>query len=100
MGIAAQIRGASPDGYVSSSVKGTAELRLPLTVPRVGDGGVVVFGDWFFVQQDHGSPFYSKSSVGIGVRKNVQGIPLKYDLCYSNDGKIKQMFGLGPDFDA
>jgi outer membrane protein assembly factor BamA len=100
MGISAQIRGASPDGSASSTVKGTAEVRVPLDVARVGEGAVVLFGDWFYVQKDHQSPFYAKSSVGIGFRKNFQGLPLKYDVCYSSEGKIKTMFGLGVDFDA
>jgi hypothetical protein len=100
MGIGAQIRGASPDGSASSSLKGTAEVRVPLTLPKMGNGSIILFGDWFYVQKDHSSPFYAKSSIGVGFRKNVQGLPLKYDLCYSSEGKIKSMFGLGPDFDA
>jgi hypothetical protein len=100
MGIGAQIRGASPDGSASSSLKGTAEVRVPITVPKLGNGSIVLFGDWFYVQKDHNSPFYAKSSIGVGFRKNVQGLPLKYDICYSSEGKIKSMFGLGPDFDA
>ena len=100
MGIATQIRGASPDGSASSSLKGTAEVRVPLSVPKLGSGSIVVFGDWFYVQKDGKSPFYAKSSIGVGIRKYVQGFPLKYDICYSSEGKIKSMFGLGPDFDA
>ena len=100
MGISAQIRGARPDGCASSSLKGTAELRVPISMPKMGSGSMVFFGDWFFVQSTHKEPFYSKSSIGIGLRKNVQGLPLKYDLCYSSEGKVKAMFGLGVDFDA
>ena len=100
MSISAQIRGASPDGRSSSTVKGTTELRVPVSVPRLGEAAVVLFGDWFYVQSDPRSPFYSKSSIGVGVRKNVQGLPLKFDVCYSSEGKIKQMFGLGSDFEA
>ena len=100
MGFSSEIRGASPNGRTCSSVKGTTELRVPFTLPKFGDGSVVLFGDWFCVQKDLSSKFYSKSSVGIGFRKNVQGLPLKYDVCYSSEGKFKAMFGLGPDFDV
>jgi hypothetical protein len=100
MGISAEIRGATPDGRASSSVKGTTEIRIPIDVPRLGDGSVVFFGDWFCVQKDRTSSFYGKSSIGIGLRKNFSGLPLKYDVCYSSEGKIKAMFGLGPDFDV
>jgi outer membrane protein assembly factor BamA len=100
MGFSSEIRGASPNGRTSSSVKGTTELRVPFTLPKLGDASVVLFGDWFYVQKDLSSKFYSKSSIGIGFRKNVQGLPLKYDVCYSSEGKVKAMFGLGPDFDV
>mmetsp|Transcript_35253 Transcript_35253/g.85320 ORF Transcript_35253/g.85320 Transcript_35253/m.85320 type:complete len:883 (+) Transcript_35253:487-3135(+) len=103
MGNACHIRGASPDGPASSSLKGTTELRIPVVVgPRqfVGPTTFVVFGDWFFVQQDNHSKFYSKSSIGVGIRKNVQGLPLKFDLCYSSEGKIKPHYSLGLDFEA
>jgi outer membrane protein assembly factor BamA len=100
MGFASEIRGVPPNGRACSSVKGTTELRVPFTVPKFGDASVVLFGDWFFVQKDLSSKFYSKSSVGVGFRKNVQGLPLKYDVCYSSEGKVKTMFGLGPDFDV
>ena len=99
MGISTQIRGAEPDGGVTTSVKGTAELRLPILEEKMGTS-MVFFGDWFYAQRDHKSPFYAKSSIGIGVRKNFQGLPLKYDACYSNERNFKQFFGLGIDFDA
>jgi len=100
MSNSAQIRGAAPDDTTVSAVRGTTEIRLPVAAPRLGSGTVVLFGDWFCVQKDIKSPFYSKSSIGVGIRKNIQGIPLKYDICYSSEGKIKTMFGLGQDFDA
>lgn len=99
MGHSAIIRGAAPDDVASSVLKGTTELRLPVAAPRLGSGSVVLFGDWFCVQKDVKSPFYTKSSIGVGLRKNFQGIPLKYDVCYSGEGKIKTMFGMGADFD-
>lgn len=100
MGIAAHIRGCGPDGGVVSSVKGTAELRFPIRHSRIADASVVVFGDWYCAQQNLSDPFKGKSSIGFGFRKIVQGLPLKYDFCYTSDGKIKSMLGLGPDFDA
>ncbi|KAL3934132.1 MAG: hypothetical protein SGBAC_010083 [Bacillariaceae sp.] len=101
MGVSAQIRGVKPDGGATSTVKGTAELRVPFRLPKLGwDATMLCFGDWFYVQKDHTSPFYSKSSVGIGLRKNVQGLPLKYDVSYTSEGDVKQFFGLGLDFDA
>ncbi|CAJ1965945.1 unnamed protein product [Cylindrotheca closterium] len=101
MGISAQIRGVKPDGGATSTVKGTAELRIPFELPKIGgDATMLFFGDWFYVQKDHSSPFYSKSSIGVGLRKNVQGLPLKYDVSYTSEGDIKQFFGLGMDFDA
>jgi hypothetical protein len=100
MGIAAQIRGCGPDGGAVSSVKGTAELRFPIRYRQLQDASFVVFGDWYRVKQNSSDSFKGKSSIGIGFRKIVQGLPLKYDFCYTSDGKIKSMFGLGPDFDA
>jgi len=100
MANSAQIRGAAPDDSTTTVVKGTTEIRLPVAVPRVGNGSVVLFGDWFCVQKNTNSPFYSKSSIGVGIRKSFQGLPLKYDICYSSEGKIKKMFGIGADFDV
>ncbi len=100
LGNSAQIRGAAPDDIASSALKGTTELRLPVAAPKIGSGSLVLFGDWFCVQKDSQNPFYSKSSIGVGLRKNIQGIPLKYDVCYSSEGKIKTMFGMGVDFDV
>lgn len=100
MGISAQIRGCGPDGGVMSSVKGTAELRFPIRYRRLDNASVVFFGDWYVVQKKLSESFTGKSSIGVGFRKIVQGLPLKYDFCYTSDGKIKTMFGLGPDFDA
>jgi hypothetical protein len=51
-------------------------------------------------QKDLQSSFVTKTSVGIGLRKGIQGIPIKYDLSYTRDGKIRAFFGLGRDFDV
>jgi hypothetical protein len=102
-GIAHNIRGSSLNGRVASALTGTTELRVPIDIPVVQirqDTNVVFFGDWLFAAKDSQSSFRRKSCVGVGVRKSVQGIPLKYDLCYSSDdGKFQSAFGLGADFD-
>lgn len=100
MGVSAQIRGCGPDGVATSCIKGTAELRFPVRFPRLENSAIILFGDWYFIKESRSDLFGGKSSIGVGFRKIVQGLPLKYDVCYTSDGKIKTMFGLGPDFDA
>ena len=100
LGVASQIRGCGPDGAASSSIKGTAELRFPVRIRQLENASVVVFGDWFRVKHDQESPYKGKHSVGLGLRKVISGLPLKYDICYTSDGKVKTIFGLGPDFDV
>ena len=97
------IRGATPNGQVSTALSGTTELRIPIQLPIQKlrqDASVVVFGDWLFAKKDAASTFFRKSSVGLGLRKSVQGIPIQYDFSYSSDGKIRAVFGLGRDFDV
>ena len=94
------IRGATPNGRVYSAVRGSTELRLPVDIPLVKtrqDASIVLFGDWLVASADHMSSFYKKTSVGVGLRKSLQGIPLQCDFSYS-EGKIKTAFGLGSDF--
>lgn len=43
---------------------------------------------------------FRKGSVGIGLRKTIQGIPVKYDLSLTHDGKVGAFFGIGRDFDV
>lgn len=100
IGIATQIRGCSPDGPARSSLKGTAELRFPVRLRQIENAGIVLFGDYFYVQHSESSPYKGKQSIGLGFRKVISGLPLKYDICYTSEGKIKTMFGLGADFDA
>jgi outer membrane protein assembly factor BamA len=106
LGVAAAVRGGDPckNPHVSSSLVGTTELRIPLPIPIKKpiqqDAAVVLFADWVFSQRNYKSPFVRKSSVGIGLRKTLQGIPCKYDLCFTQDGKVKGNFGLGRDFDV
>lgn len=112
-GVRANVRGysSSINGAVSASVVGTTEVRVPLTLPTdklVQDASIVLFGDWHFVETVGGSRgkkvmggrFSRKSSIGVGLRKAVQGIPLKYDICITEDGKFGTHFSLGGDFDV
>jgi outer membrane protein assembly factor BamA len=105
LGILSKIRGYEPSGNdrVSSYVVGSTELRIPVTLPTDKlrqDASIVIFGDWSLAQKDLQSSFVTKTSIGIGLRKGIQGIPLKYDLSYTGDGKFRAFFGLGRDFDV
>jgi hypothetical protein len=83
------------------------------------DANLVVYTDWLFSMMQGRTigtrtipPTESSSSsssrplsmlqrqscIGIGLRKTIQGIPLQYDITYSNEGQTKAMFGLGRDF--
>ena len=102
-GIANNIRDSSENGRISSAIRGTTELRIPVDIPKIKtfqDGKLVFFGDWLYATPDMKTPIYRKSSVGIGVRKSFQGIPVRYDLCYTWEGKIRGQIGLGRDFEA
>lgn len=109
-GIAARVRGYPlfSNGPIGKFVVGTAELRIPVKLPfeRVTqDANVVLFGDWMYGEkksmiENKASSFVRKSSIGIGVRKSVQGLPLKYDICLTEDKKLGGFFSLGLDFDV
>ena len=63
------------------------------------DLSAIAYGDWFVAKRDTAAPLLRKSSIGLGLRKSVQGIPLLYDFTYAaGSGKIRAMFGLGSDF--
>lgn len=98
------IRGTPTNGCVSQILVGTTELRIPVRVPDAiktrQDAGVVVFGDWLVATKDSKSPVFRKSSIGVGLRKSVQGIPLHCNFSYSHEGKLKATCGLGRDFDV
>ena len=111
-GLAARVRGynSSLNGPLRQSLSGTAEVRIPVNIPfqkdRINqDGQVVLFGDWMFgiqknersISTNDGNGFH-KSSVGVGLRKSIQGIPLKYDISVSKEGKLGAFFGLGHDW--
>jgi hypothetical protein len=119
------VRGyAIPDQSFSTALRGTTELRVPLYLPSIipnekiqqffeQDANIVVYSDWLLSLKENtnanesptattndskNSLFNRKSCIGIGLRKSIQGIPLQYDVTYSNEGKLKAMFGLGRDF--
>lgn len=126
IGFAARVRGYSPkmNGPLSSSVVGTAEIRIPVTLPAnvlVNDGSVVVFSDWMAASRwtirdiknkvksktgmsSASAPLLSKpmrkASAGIGLRSVLQGIPVKVDFTITDDGKVGANMALGPDFDV
>jgi hypothetical protein len=100
LGVASNIRGSTPNGRVMTALRGTTEIRLPINLPRQvrQDATVVLYSEWLLACKGPSMPFFRKSAVGIGFRKTIQGIPLKYDISYSKDGKLKTAFGLGADF--
>ena len=126
IGFAARVRGYSPrmNGPLSSSVVGTAEIRIPVTLPAnvlINDGSVVIFSDWMAasrwtirdiknkvksktVGSSASAPLLSKpmrkASAGIGLRSVLQGIPVKVDFTITDDGKIGANMALGMDFNV
>jgi hypothetical protein len=109
-GNAARVRGHSGyNGSIDASITGSAEIRIPVTVPfgsgRVQqDASLVAFADWMGAKNKYIAGFnkdsvFQKSSYGLGIRKSVQGIPLKYDITVTKDGKMGHFFGLGFDWD-
>lgn len=96
-----RIRGCGPDDVAISSLKGTVELRLPITTrfAVLEESAVVVFGDWYRTQSSPWNAFSGKCSFGVGFRNSIQGIPLKCDVCYTSEGNVKTLFGISRDFD-
>ncbi len=113
-GLRARVRGysSSLNGPLKASLYGSAEVRIPVTIPvqkeKINqDGKLVLFGDWMFglkktdlnaEEVDDIRSFDSKSSIGVGLRKTVQGIPLKYDISLNKEGKVGTFVGLGHDW--
>ena len=114
-GFAARVRGYSgtSNGAIDSSVVGSAEVRMPITIPIQKDkvqqdASLVFFGDWMVGNRQNletsrggfsNDDMFGKSSVGIGLRKSVQGIPLKYDVSLTRDGKVGAFVSLGQDWE-
>jgi len=107
----------NPPIALSDSISGTMEVRIPfervVRQPILGSGNFVLFGDWCVARAQQppslllskeGTDVYGKpfrhSSVGIGVRKVVQGIPLKIDACVTEHGSKRLFFGIGQSFEA
>lgn len=113
-GLIARVRGYSgaSNGPIDSSIVGSAEIRIPITIPILKenleqDGCLVFFGDWMYANhqipgQFHGfskDNLFGNRSVGVGLRKSVQGIPLKYDVSLTKDGRIGAVVSLGGDWE-
>jgi hypothetical protein len=101
-----------PPITLSNAISGTVEIRIPFErlIPSstIGSGNVILFGDWCVSQTQ---PLHSlmqspglgglsvessrHSSLGIGLRKAVQGIPLKVDACITEHGTKGLFFGIG-----
>jgi outer membrane protein assembly factor BamA len=108
-GIAARVRGypLHSNGPINRYVVGTAELRVPIPLPLekvTQDANVVFFGDWMYGERgstmSSSNASFRRASIGIGLRKSVQGLPLKYDICVTDNKKIGGFFSLGLDFDV
>ena len=101
-----------PPVALTKAISGTVEVRIPFERchPIIGRGNVVLFGDWCVSQaQAHPSLLVQHpgnegdaseetirfSSLGIGLRKVVQGIPLKVDACLTEHGTKGIFFGIG-----
>jgi hemolysin activation/secretion protein len=101
-GIACKVRGYQKKEKfterVSNCLVGTTEVRLPVNLPRFGDASLALFGDWCFSSAGQNQPWKRRSSVGLSLRKTLQGFPVKYDISLTESGKIGAFFGLGPDF--
>jgi len=79
------------------ALSGTVELRVPFL-----SGTFLLFGDWSLTQAHRPSSVTEDennltrfSSAGLGLRKVVQGIPLKVDACITEQGSRGVFFGIG-----
>jgi hypothetical protein len=116
LGTSTQIRSSTVAAPVTTALRGTTELRVPLYIPiqrlkaLQQDANFVVYSEWLLSMKDRNdaaavdsanvmtSMIQRKSCVGMGLRKTIQGIPLQYDVTYSNEGKMRSFFGFGRDF--
>lgn len=65
-----------------------------------GDVGGVVRGGAALSSLGESLSFFRKGSIGVGLRKNVQGIPVKCDFSLTKDGKVGSFVSIGKDFDV
>lgn len=89
-----------PPIALTKAISGTVEVRIPferlVCHPTIGRGNVVLFGDWCVSRAQAQSVVPIRhSSLGIGLRKVVQGIPLKVDACLTEHGTKGVFFGIG-----
>ena len=98
----------NPQIAISKALSGTIELRVPFQAASEGgsqpilSGTFLLFGDWSLTQAHTQSLATEKenrparfSSAGVGLRKVVQGIPLKVDACVTEHGSKGIFFGIG-----
>ena len=107
------LRGSNSAGAIrpslatSKALSGTVELRVPFMAPSVNlrpiiSGTFLFFGDWSLTRA-HTSPSSIDnenapircSSAGVGLRKVVQGVPIKVDACITEQGTRGIFFGIG-----
>ena len=84
---------------ISSDLQSTATLLVLDCLPFKGhffaqDEMFNSYKGHFFAQDD----MFGKSSIGIGFRKSCQGIPLKFDVTLTKDGKVGTFASLGRDW--
>ena len=84
-----------PPIALSKSISGSLELRVPCERFSLGRGNIVLFGDWCFAQAQIEQKLSRHSSLGVGLRKNIQGLPLKMDACITEHGSKGLFFGIG-----
>jgi len=94
-----------PPIAIKNAISGSMEVRIPFErifkAPILSSGTIIVFGDWCVAQALPSSSsrdaqdWLRHSSMGIGMRKAVQGIPLKIDACITEHGNKGLFFGIG-----
>lgn len=109
-GCNAKIRGygSKANGAINQAVTGTVEVRVPSNLNnKYGkDLGLVIFGDWILSkgrgegkgEEGKEDVFDRKYAVGVGIRGNAMGIPLKYDIGVNKEKDLVTSFGIGGDF--
>ncbi len=107
------VRGGNSAGAIrpslatSKALSGTVELRVPFMAPSVNlrpiiSGTFLFFGDWSLTRAHTSPSSIDKentplrcSSAGVGLRKVVQGVPIKVDACITEHGTRGVFFGIG-----
>ena len=110
-----------PPVAIANSISGTVEIRVPIGevanrefLPSVFSGTFVLFGDWAvshaqkevsssaevppLLEEEKSNVFdkpFRHSSIGVGFRKVVQGLPLKMDVCITEHGTRGMFVGIG-----